>query len=142
MGDRGPIPKRSDERVRRNSDGKTEKVTAIGPVEVPELGIPNPHPIVEDLYRSLNESAQKKYYEPSDWAHARFTLHFADKLLKSSRPSAQMLVAVNQSLSLLLMTEGDRRRVQLEVERTQAEGVVVDVASVIRQRLVAAQQSG
>lgn len=137
MGDRGPIPKRSDERIRRNTEnGTTDKVTVIGPVPIPQLGIEDPHPIVTDLYRSLTESAQKRYYEPSDWEYARFTLHFADSLLKSPRPSAQLLASVNQMLSNLLVSEGDRRRVRLEVERTQTgDGVVVDIASVYRERL-------
>lgn len=135
MGQRGPVPKRSDQRIRRNTEGKTEKVAAIGAVTTPELGLEDPHPIIQDLYRSLTESAQSRFYEPSDWQFARFTLHFANKLLTADRPSAQMLAAVNTMLSNLLVSEGDRRRVQLEVERTQAEGVVVDVAEVFRQRL-------
>lgn len=135
-GTRGPIPKRSNERIRRNAEGKNvEKVTAIGAVMIPPLNLDDPHPIITDLYRSLTESAQRKYYEPSDWQYARLTLHFADQLLKSSRPSAQLLATVNQMLNSLLVSEGDRRRVQLEIERNDAQQVVVDVAQVFRDRL-------
>ena len=136
MGDRGPIPKRSDQRVRRNiENGPVEKVTAIGTVTIPDLGFENPHPIVTDLYRSLTQSAQRKYYEPSDWQYARLALHFVDQLLKSTKPNGQILATVNSMLSSLLVTEGERRRVQIEVERSQAEGVVIDVAEMFRQRL-------
>jgi len=138
MAARGPVPKRSDQRIRRNlPKNPTDKITAIGTVPIPalNLGDDNLHPLVVDLYRSLTESAQARFYEPSDWQYARFCLHFANKLLLSPRPSAQLLVTVNQMLNALLVSEGDRRRVQLEVERHKATGVVVDVAELFRQRL-------
>lgn len=138
MGDRGPVPARSDQKVRRNlPDTPIATITAIGPVEIPDLGIPNAHPMVRDLYESMKTSAQKVYYEPSDWQYARITLHFVNRLLKSTKPSAQMLASVNQMLTSLLLTEGDRRRVRIEVERQQAEGVVIDVADMFRQQLQA-----
>jgi hypothetical protein len=131
----GPVPKRSDERIRRNKDVPIESVTAIGTVDVPELDLPDPHPLVVDLYGSLRESAQSRYYEPSDWQYARFTLHFVDFLLKSNRPSAQLLTAVNTMFTDLLVSEGSRRRVRLEVERSDSGGDVIDVADIFRQRL-------
>jgi len=134
----GPIPNRSDQRVRRNlPDVPIEKVTAIGRVEIPPLGIPDAHPLIVDLYESLKKSAQNKYYEPSDWQYARLTLHFVNKLVWSGKPSAQMLASVNSMLTSLLMTEGDRRRVRIEVERQQSGGddTVVQIADLFRQRL-------
>ncbi|MBM7771964.1 hypothetical protein JOD54_002168 [Actinokineospora baliensis] len=94
--------------------------------------------MIEDFYRSLIDSAQSRFYEPSDWQFARFTLHFADRLVKSSKPSAQMLTAVNSALTDLLVSEGSRRRVRLEIEREQAAGTVIDVAEMFRQQLTAA----
>lgn len=136
MGTRGPIPKRSEERIRRNKlEVPIDKVPAIGPVDIPELGFIDPHPLVIDLYRSMSESAQAKYFEPSDWQYAKFTLHFADQLLKSPRPSSQLLAAVNSMLTDLLVSEGSRRRVRLEIERSESGGDVLDVADLFRQRL-------
>ncbi|RJQ79968.1 hypothetical protein D5S17_09355 [Pseudonocardiaceae bacterium YIM PH 21723] len=136
MGARGPVPKRSHQRLRRNKDDvPAEKISAIGVVPVPELGLPDPHPIIVDFYESLKASAQSKYYEPSDWAYARFTLHFADRLVKSGKPSSQMLAAINSALTDLLVSEGARRRVRLEVEREQARGEVIDLAAMFRERL-------
>lgn len=139
FGERGPVRKRSDQRVRRNKDEvATEKLGVIGVVPVPPLGFSDPHPLVSDLYKSLRDSGQSRYYEPSDWQYARLALHFADQLLKSSRPSAQLLVTVNQMLSSLLVSEGDRRRVRLEIERNQsgADAKVLEVADLFRQRLM------
>jgi hypothetical protein len=62
-------------------------------------------------------------------------LHFADVLLKSSRPSGQLLSTVQTMLTDLLLTEGARRRVRLEVERNQSEAAVLDVADMFRARL-------
>lgn len=138
MGSRGPIPARSDQRVRRNKpDVPIDKVTVIGGVSVPDLGLLDPHPLVVDFYLSLAESAQSRYYEASDWQMARFCFHFCDVLLKSGRPSSQLLAAVNSMLTDLLVTEGARRRVRLEIERaSQATGGdVLQVADLFRQRL-------
>jgi hypothetical protein len=132
------IPKRSDQLIRRNiQENPATKITAVGAVEVPDLGIDNPHPLVADLYRSLKDSAQSRFYEPSDWAYARLTLFFVDDLLKQSKKSSMMLASVNSMLTSLLLTEGDRRRVRLEVERNTGGEVasVTDIADVYRERL-------
>ena len=135
MGVTGPIPKRSSERVRRNKDEALEKVQAIGVVRPPALGLTDPHPLVVDLFLSLDESAQSRFYEPSDWQYARFCCHFADVLLKQNRPSAQLLASVQTMLTDLLVSEGARRRVRLEVERSTSGGDVLDVADMFRKRL-------
>ena len=137
MGVRGPVPKRSDERVRRNKpDVAVEKVSAIGAVVVPELGFEDPHSLTVDLYRSLGESAQARYYEPSDYQVARAILHFLDLEFKKGRPSAQMVATVFSQLTDLLVSEGARRRVRLEVERESLGGDVVDVADLFKARLM------
>ena len=133
----GPIPKRDDQRVRRNKpEVPTDKIEAIGLVEVPELGMPEAHPLVKDMYQAMRDSAQARFFEPSDWAYAKFTLHFADLLLKSSRPSGQILASVQSMLNELLVSEGARRRIRLEVERSSSSGAeVLDVADMFRRRL-------
>lgn len=130
----GPVPKRSEERIRRNKVD-IERVTAIGAVPIPVLGLDDPHPMVSDMYRSMRESAQSRFFEPSDWEFARFCMFFMDNLLKQGRPSSLMLQQVNAMLSSLLVTEGDRRRVRMEVERNKQGGDVIDVAEMFRQRL-------
>jgi hypothetical protein len=136
VGARGPIPARSDQRVRRNKpEVAIDKVQVIGKVRAPDLGFDDPHPIILDFYLSLPESAQSRYYEPSDYQQARLIFFFLDKQLKSPRPSAQMVAACFAQLSNLLVSEGDRRRVRMEVERAQSGGEVLDVAEIFRARL-------
>ncbi|BCP02503.1 phage terminase small subunit [Mycobacterium intracellulare] len=141
----GPIPKRSEERVRRNApDMEIDKVTAIGPVKIPPLNIPDCHPFVTELYESMKKSAQKKYFEPTDWSKAKITLHFLNKLMWSTKPSAQMLATVESMLTSLLLTEGDRRRLRIEVERnaTAGDAAVVPISALYRQRLDEAANRG
>jgi hypothetical protein len=122
MGTRGPVPKRSEQRIRRNrTDAPTESVTELGTVHAPELGFENPHPLVEEWYRALTESAQARYFEPSDWQTARFVAHTMDRYVRSSKPSSQMFAALMSAMSDLLVTEGARRRVRIEIERGQAK---------------------
>ncbi|GAA5081484.1 hypothetical protein GCM10023319_23100 [Nocardia iowensis] len=136
MGARGPVPKRSDQRVRRNRpDGPVDTVAAVGVVSIPDLDLAGPHGLVMDLYESLRHSAQAEYYEASDWEMARLTMHFLDGLLKSPRVNGQVLSVVQSMLNDLLVTEGARRRVRLEVERNGNEAEVVDIAEMFRQRM-------
>lgn len=135
----GPVPKRDDERIRRNKpDEPTTVIQMIGQVGPPSLAITDPHPLVRDMYDSLAESGQAKYFEPSDWQFAQFTMVFVNDLLKTSRPSAVMLQTVNSMLADLLFTEAQRRRVRMEVERNDNTegGKVLDVADIFRERFL------
>lgn len=136
MGARGPVPKRSSERERRNKpDFEITTIETDGDVLMPELGIENPHPIVSDLWDSLGMSAQNEYYEPSDWQYARFTLHFANQLLWSARPSAQMFQGITSALSDLLVSEGSRRRLRMEIERNKSQADIVDLSELFKERM-------
>jgi hypothetical protein len=133
----GPVPKRSEERIRRNIDPTPiDKVQAYGAVVQPPLAIDNPHPLVIDFYHSLGESAQSKYFEPSDWQYARIVCDYLNQELRfGGKRSAQMLAAINSMLVDLLVTEGQRRRVRMEVERQSDHGgSVIDVAALFRNR--------
>lgn len=141
MGTRGPIGKRSGEKVRRNKTGEdgleTETITMVGKVEHPELALPvDMHPLVQDFWDSLPDSGQVKHWEPSDWQYCRLAMYVWNEMLLSPKGiSAMKLSAVDAMLSKLLITEGDRRRVKLEVEREQAEAEVFDVAAYFKKQL-------
>ena len=136
MGMYGPIPKRDSERIRQNKPlVPTEIVQISGEVPVPDLDIPNAHPMITDFYESLRDSAQSKYYEPSDWQYARLTMVFLDGLLKAGRVNGNILAVVNSMLGALLVTEGERRRVRMEVERGSVESTVYHAEDYFRQKL-------
>lgn len=132
----GPVPKRSDERIRRNKpEYEITTIEATGTVEQPDLGFEDPHPITVELWESMSHSAQSQFYEPTDWAYAKFVLHHADQLLKNSRPSAQMFQGITSSFGDLLMSEGSRRRVAMEIERNKANAQVIDISAEFRERM-------
>lgn len=147
MGVRGPIGKRDEERIRRNiPEDPTVTIQMPGIVSIPDLGdvshLGETHPIVTEMYESMKQSASVKYYEPTDWQFARLALYTLNQELIAAQHNgkpvgAMKLTAINQMLSALLLTEGDRRRARLEIERAPAEssGKVLDVTDMLKQRL-------
>lgn len=112
----GPVPNRSDQRRRRN---KVEIDKA--PVSVPG-GVargPEPPPELTGLartwYESLRTSGQSIYYADSDWASALIVARAIERF--DDRPTAHMLTAILSGLGSLAATEGDRRRLRIELER-------------------------
>ncbi|MGA4964501.1 phage terminase small subunit [Streptomyces pseudogriseolus] len=128
MGVTGPIPKRSEERRRRNKGDGPALVQAPSapPAELPDLPEPDPnwHEIAIDWYLSLRESGQAAFYQPSDWAVARYAAELMSRGLSSDRPpNGQYVAALNSVMTSLLTTEGDRRRARIELERKKPAGV-------------------
>lgn len=168
MGSRGPVPKRSDQRRRRNTTAATDKVPARRPagrdtnsppprggpgssteawrdwamsagyepapdatradiMALVDAGAPQRavedgwHPIAADWYRSLSDSGQAVYFQPSDWAAARYVAEVMSRNLNAGRFSAQLFAACWSAMGELLTTEGARRRVRIEVEAETGE---------------------
>lgn len=131
MGVHGPIPKRSEERRRRNKDDGPGLIQAPSgaPEYLPDLPDPDPswHSIATDWYLSLRESGQAAFYQPSDWAVARYAAELMSRVLDCSErgPNGQLVAALNSVMSSLLTTEGDRRRARMELERKKPPGPVL-----------------
>ena len=115
----GPLPKRSDQRRRRNKGDGPAVVKAPGGA-VPDVPQADKewHPIAGRWYASLVQSGQAQFYEASDWATA---LYLAEAMSQpephSGKFSAQLLQAVLSGMTDLLTTEGPRRRAHVELER-------------------------
>lgn len=123
-----PIPKRDDERRRRNKPATaTTKVKIVGVVSAPPVD-EDWHPIARDWFLSLGESAQSKFYEPSDWQQARLWAEVLSRQLSNDRISAQMMTTWQSAATELLTTEGARRRARMEVERAAAEAAPAAVS--------------
>jgi hypothetical protein len=126
MGARGPIGKRSEERMGHRSKeekGSITKAPSEPPAELPDLPEPDAlwHPIATDWYLSLRDSGQAAFYQPSDWAMARYAAELMSRGLSGDRPpNGQYVAALNSVMASLLTTEGDRRRVRIELERKPA----------------------
>jgi hypothetical protein len=106
----------------RSKDEKDSitKAPSAPPAELPDLPEPDPnwHEIATDWYLSLRESGQAQFYQPSDWAVARYAAELMSRGLSSDRPpNGQYVAALNSVMTSLLTTEGDRRRARIELER-------------------------
>jgi hypothetical protein len=121
MAKNGPIPKRSESLQRRNAPS-TVRTAAPGAeiVVIPEAD-PLWHPIASRLWESLALSGQSKFYEPSDWALAFSVMDDLSEYKQQSRRSAQMLASIYTQMGSLLITEGDRRRVGIELARKSSD---------------------
>jgi len=129
MGARGPVGKRSEERMGHRSKNEKDSITKApsgAPDDLPDLPDPSPlwDPIARDWYLSLRESGQAAFYQPSDWAVARYAAELMSRVLDCSErgPNGQLVAALNSVMASLLTTEGDRRRARMELERKKPVG--------------------
>lgn len=87
--------------------------------------IPEPdeewHPIAARLWESLALSGQARFYEPSDWAFAYSLMDDLTYYKKGAKRSGQMLASIYAAMSSLLVSEADRRRVGIELDRKTSE---------------------
>lgn len=115
----GPVPKRSDQRRRKNKTEGPEPVKAPTAIEPPAIPEPDSawHPIARDWFVSLGKSGQHAFYEPSDWTTARYVAEAMSKNLNQYKFSSMLFAAVMAASTELLTTEGARRRLRVELER-------------------------
>lgn len=128
MGSRGPVPNRSEDLARPRSRKGGESAAPITPGLLRPVTIPKPdpewHAIALMLWHSLETSGQSDFYQDSDWA---FAYSLCEDLTMYKTPltdrdgneyhkrSGQMLQTIYSAMERLLVTEGDRRRVRIEL---------------------------
>lgn len=128
----GPVPKRSEERTRRNKPENEGGVSLSKGERVPHRVPPadsNWHPRAKQWYRSLARSGMRDYYELTDYEVARLLCDALTEYYK--RPTAMMLATILQGMTSLGVTEGERRRMRIELEdpkeaETSASLVAID----------------
>lgn len=134
----GPIPKRSDQRRRRNAPEPGQELrthTVAGEVKPPPAS-KDWHPIARRWFLSLRTSGQARFFEPSDWAAAMFYAEVMTRALNDDKLQAATLAIVSNGMTELLTTEGARRRARLEIERqTERPEAAVTPADDFRKRL-------
>ena len=121
-GTRGPVPKRSTERRRRNKESEVETAPPLTDKVDQPAADPKWHPIAREWYESLATSGQAQFYEPSDWIFAKYVAEAMSRNLKAPKTkfSSVLFASVLSGMSDLLTTEAARRRVRLEIERSGA----------------------
>jgi len=130
----GPVPNRSED-LARPRERKGKDVVPVTKGELRKVRIPAAdskwHPIAKRLYNSLKVSGQADFYQQSDWALAwsicedlsvykqpRYDRITGEEYFKRS---GQMLQTIYTAMERLLVTEGDRRRVRIELSAPEPE---------------------
>lgn len=138
----GPVPNREANlaRPRSRKGSEIQPVTrgVLKPVVVPRLD-PKWHKIAKMLWNSVKDSGQAEFYQQSDWA---FLYSVCEDLSEYKNPkvdrngveytkrSGQMLQTIYSAMERLLITEGDRRRVRLELHEPEPEQVPAAVIAI------------
>lgn len=140
----GPIPERSDRRRRTNIPEGVQVTQAAGAeVVVPPDADETWHAVATRWFDSLKTSGQSAFYEDSDWATAYLIAESMSRELHTGEPpTGAALAAWLKAMASLMVTEGDRRRARLELERPSAEEVPADVDDLAEYRARLAAQSG
>lgn len=143
----GPVPKRSEERRRRNKDDIPLTTVDIDTLIAAPVAVPTAeddwHPIAKLMFDSFTRSGQSIFYEPSDWATIFVLCESIDRELKP-QPIVKTDADGNQEIELhelplkgatlnailkgmgsLLATEGDRRKMRIELERKAAKDAIL-----------------
>lgn len=125
----GPVPKRSDQRRRRNTTPHPIAKVGGAAAGAPLLEMDDVHPLAAEWYAALSEGAEAQFYTPALWQRARVVARMLSDLLNSSKPSSMMYTALQADMKALLVDAGELRRLHIEVqaaESTAAESNVID----------------
>lgn len=142
MGARGPVPNREADlarpRSRKGADQQPVTKGQMRKVTVPRAD-PEWHPIAKMLWEGMKKSGQADFYQQSDWA---FAYSLCEDLSMYKNPltakdgteyhkrSGQMLQTIYSAMERLLVTEGDRRRVRIELQEPEPEGTPASVTAI------------
>lgn len=121
----GPVPNRSED-LARPRERKGKDIVPVTKGEARPTKIPNAdrtwHPIALKLWEGLKTSGQADFYQNSDWAFAYSLCEDLSYYKQSGKRSGQMLQTIYSAFERLLVTEGDRRRVRIELNEPVEDG--------------------
>lgn len=131
MGARGPVPNRSDDLSRDRDANRGERADITKGKSRPAT-IPQPDPewhlIARLLWDAAIESGQTDFYESSDYAVLYSICDDISYYKQMGKRSGQMLASIYSAMETLLVTEGARRRVRVELQdEVEEEAEVVDM---------------
>ncbi|WP_443058365.1 phage terminase small subunit [Streptomyces sp. NBC_00442] len=120
----GPVPNREADlarpRSRKGADVQPVAKGLMRDVKVPNADR-NWHPIAKRLWDALKSSGQSDFYQNSDWAFAYSLCEDLSYYKTAGKRSGQMLQTIYSAFERLLVTEGDRRRVRIELHEPEPE---------------------
>jgi len=124
VGTRGPAPARSGDHSRardanRPSRNQGDLTTGVHL----EATIPDADPdwgkVASTIWESFHNSGQVEFWQETDWALAYWVCVQVDRHDKAplARGAAQNMTTILQAMTSLMMTEAERRRARIELER-------------------------
>ena len=121
----GPVPNRSDDlsRTRDANRGDRPPITKGELRPVYDVLAPGEdwHEIAKELYLSAAESGQSDFYQKSDWMLWYSLCEDLSHYKKMGRRSGQLLATIYSTMTDLLVSEGARRRVRIELTEPEPE---------------------
>lgn len=139
----GPIPNRSEDLSRVRDANRSERPTlksgVLREVHIPDAD-PDWHPLATRLWEGMVSSGQADFFQNSDWALAYSLM---EDLTRYKEPhankdtgelyfkrSGQMLQVIMSTLSTLMVTEGDRRRLRIELSQPEIQEEPASVTAI------------
>jgi hypothetical protein len=142
MGQRGPLPKDPNQRVRRNK--YPEPAVEVFPTypitraDAPDYDIEGMDLWGEEFYESLRESGFGHMYEKADWQIIRLGAWATQALIDTGKVNGNSFSAVTDLFSKMAVTKADRVRLGIAAA-SASEGKApasLDVGEMIRKRLI------
>lgn len=116
----GPIPKRTEERTRRNKHTESGASNEVSKGVATSVSWPKADEawddFTKDWYNGLKKSGMSAYYQQSDVAMARIIANEMSIYQNETRRSSMMFAALMTAMTGLGVTEGERRRMRIELE--------------------------
>jgi len=131
----GPIPNRSSD-LSRSRDANRGDRPDLKKGESLEANIPEADPewgrVATIVWNSLLNSGHRAFFEESDWAYAYWVCVQIDRHDKDpgARGSAQNMATISQAMTNLMMTEAERRRARIELEKPKPAEEPVHLSAV------------
>lgn len=121
----GPVPNRSTDLSRERDTNRGDRLPLTKGTLRPVEDVPGPdpdwHPIAQELYLSAAESGQSDFYQKSDWLLWFSLCEDLSYYKKMGKRSGQMLQTIYSTMTELLVSEGARRRVRIELHEPEPE---------------------
>ena len=88
------------------------------------------HPIAKSLYNAAKKSGQSDFYQQTDIALLFSIMDDLSEYKKSGKRSSMMAQVIYSSLGPLLLSEGERRRVRIELHQPEVETESASVTAI------------
>lgn len=100
------------------------------------------HPNAKRIWKAARDTpAITRYYEPTDWAVLHFVTGELSRLFETDYPSGKLKATLDSVMSNLMLTEGTRRRLDLELGTAQTQQLGKTAGELEADRLFAEMSS-